>query len=470
VGQPTTRAAAVNWLQSHRLELLLLLAGVLLRISMRFRYKPAWGYDSSAHWDYVEWLIEHRSLPPILMDNSGIFEAFHPPLFYAVSAVLAACGMKPANVAWVSILAGSARLALIWWGLERYLPRQIWARRSALALAAVLPASVHLEGMLTAEPLNGLFAAGVMVVAPPLLTRPTSPRWALRALAAGCLLGLALLTKISGLVLAAGLASTLALALWHERRSGVRHLLLRIRPLAIVFATCIALCGWYYARNVSQFGRPFVTSFETTESSAMSDLERTPVLDRRPLGFVLGWDWDIYEFPYWPSAMQPHARFFPTTLASTFVDYWNYSFSGIPPSRQLAFSSNDRPISPHLLRVSRLSVVGGTVITLAALIAWARGLRRSLLRRDWDVVALLMFPLLTLLASLKFAIQYPFDLLGVIKAVYMQFGMPPFFVMFGVAVQWSCARPLRQPLLWLLLASLGSVALYTFTCRTGLGL
>lgn len=55
-----------------------------------------------------------------------MFEAFHPPLSYVVNAVLSAHGVSRANLAWVSILAGSAKLGLIWWGLEHYLPRRPW--------------------------------------------------------------------------------------------------------------------------------------------------------------------------------------------------------------------------------------------------------------------------------------------------------------------------------------------------------
>lgn len=459
------------WLSGHASEVALLLLGISLRASMRFRYDVDWAYDASEHWKYVEWLVAQRRLPPIASGSpDDLFEAFHPPLSYLVNAILSGHGVSRANMAWVSIFAGSARLGLIWWGLEHYLPSRPWARRSALALAAVLPASIHLEGMLFGEPLNGLFAMGLMLVAAPLLLAPAAPRWWLRAVAAGVLLGLGLLTKISILTVIAALCSAVALALWHHRRDGWRGLSLRLRPWPLLLAVATAVCGWYFARNVSKFGRPFITSFESTEVSQMKGTGDIPVIDRRPLGFVVGWSNDIFEVPYWPSALQPHARFFPVAIASTFVDYWNYSFSGIPVTAKAAHQSNGRPITPNLMTVSRGSMLGGTLLAATMAIALPACLRSCLRRRDWAGVGLLLVPLFTLAASLKFAIEYPFDLLGVVKGVYMQFGFPPLIASFGAAVDWSRRRPLRWPLCALLLLGLALVALYTVTCRTGFGL
>jgi hypothetical protein len=51
------------------------------------------------------------------------------------------------------------RLLLIWVALERWLPESRVARRVALALAAVLPSSAHLDGMITNETLLMLLSA-----------------------------------------------------------------------------------------------------------------------------------------------------------------------------------------------------------------------------------------------------------------------------------------------------------------------
>jgi hypothetical protein len=237
-----------------------------------------------------------------------------------------------------------------------------------------------------------------------------------------------------------------------------------------VFATATVVSGWYFAPNLPKFGRPFVTSFESTEAHVAAGLRGTPTLDRRPLGFVFGWDEAVYRFPYWPTGLDQHPRFFPIAIASSFVDYWSYSFSGIRPETPAELSANGRPLTRHLVNLSRGSMLAGTVIAAAVTAAWAYCLRRVLGARRFDLVALLLVPFFTLIAALEFAIRHPYDGLGVIKGVYLQFGMPPLLAAFGIAVEWSQKRRSRWPVCAALLASLALVSAYTLSCRTGIGI
>src|SRR5215813_4614470 len=87
-------------------------AGVLLRLTMTWRYDATWGYDASAHWAYVEQILQHASLPHCA-DN---YLAFHPPLYYAVAAGLAKLGASHQDITWLSVGCGVIRLGLIWLG------------------------------------------------------------------------------------------------------------------------------------------------------------------------------------------------------------------------------------------------------------------------------------------------------------------------------------------------------------------
>jgi 4-amino-4-deoxy-L-arabinose transferase-like glycosyltransferase len=427
---------------------------------MRWHYVPDWGFDASGHFLYIDWILEHRAVPP----PYAFFHAFHPPLFYVVAAALA--GHSRTAAVWIPIVLGTLRLGIIWAGLEMYLSRQRLARLSALALAVVIPASVHVDGLVYGESMSGFLVALAMLLTVLAFRQPARSRWWLTSLL-GLVLGLALLTKISGVVILLGIGAAAALEFVFSREIG-RYRWQLLLPWSSTLVTCLAVCGWYYAPIVRAYHQPFLTSFELEQKGAVAESNKLPYLDRRTLGFVFGWDDGIYDFPYWPRAAEPHARFFPLVLASTFVDYYNFSFSGLSPGTSTGLMANGRPLTPRLVNVSRLSAAGGTFIALGVSVAFAACLYRGLRGRRWGIVALLLATGLSVLAALHFAIQYPTDGNGVIKGNYLQFGAPPLYALFGVAVGWAQNSRLRWLLLAGFLVSLWLVASYTLYCRARL--
>jgi hypothetical protein len=467
-----------RWIRAHLIECALFALGVMLRLTMLWSYSPTLGYDAPKHWQYVQWLMQRGELPPL----GAIVEAFHPPLFYASVAQLARLGVGLDGMTWFPVSCGILRLGTIWCGLAWYLPDQPetgtcntqpvsgrrhgrWARAAALALAAVFPSSVHLDGMLYAEPLNGLLAAAAMVLIPRVFQAAAGrSRWLL-AIAVGVVLGLEMLSKVSGLalLLAIALAVFCQLACWPADR---KTALAQALPWSAALAVCLAISGWFYLRNLILVGNPFPSSFDLSERAVVEEFAGVPYFHRRTLGFFLGWNLDIYAWPYWPAGLKPHARFFPTALASSFVDYWNYSFSGLHPAFSSGVWANHRPLTERVLAYSRLSVLGGTAVFAATLGAGAAALRRTFKTRDWGRLCLLLIPIVVVLFAVHFATKYPRDEYGVIKGAYLQFGAPPLYALFGLAVAWSGERRWRWPLLLVLLLGLWMVAAYTLYCRT----
>ncbi len=453
-----------QWIRGRLPECAIFVLGVLLRLTMVWQYRAEWGYDGQEHLDYVDWLFKHWSLPP----HEDIRLAFHPPLYYTAAAGLVKLGSTNQGIIWLSIACGTVRLALIWCGLEWYLPRR-WARIAALALVAILPSSIHIDGMVSGETMSGMLSVAAMLLWLRIF-RATGRQRCLLACSLGLVLGLGLLTKVSVLVLllAFGIGVSIDLLLPSgtvDRRAWLKTLL----PWLATLAICLAVAGWFYARNVVKYRRPFFTSYETTQAWVVADSSRLPYMDRRSLGFVFAWDMSIYRFPYYPVGLQQHARFFPVALASTFVDYYNYCFSGLCLDQQFegGLLANGRPLTPRLVTLSRGAVLGGTIILLGTLAAWAVCLRWTY-RKDWGLFAVLLVPLFTTIFMLFYAIKYPHDYMGIIKGAYMQFGTAPLYAMFGVSVDWARARLWRWPILVVLLLGLGGVAAYTFFCRSGL--
>jgi hypothetical protein len=450
----------LTFVGSRKLELLVFALGVLLRASMRFSYNPRWAYDFPWHWEVVEWIKLHHAVPPV----EAVFQAQHPPLFYAIAAFFSSRGVSLESLAWLPITCGILRLAVVWAGFEIFLPGSRTARVSGLALAAVLGASVHVDGMVYPEAMSCLLNTVGVLLAALAFRRRGNGRW-IFALAVGLVLGFAMLTKVSAVSTLAAIGSVAAIELvFAEAEPGER-----IRNLACwvgSMAMCLTVCGWYYARNVRDYGRPFVTSFDLpSQHYLIQAMDDVPYLERRPLGFFLRWESAIYDFPYHPSATGTHPTFFPAVVASSFVDYWNYGFSNVSPLAPSGFVHPAQAVPPPVMTASRRAALGGTVIFAATVAAWLGSVRRVFIRRDFGLLFLFAVPVVAVLSALHFAIAYPVDDFGVVKGVYLQFAAPVMCALFGVAVAWSQRKVPRWPVFGLLMAALWLVAAYTLYCR-----
>lgn len=450
----------LGWLTTRKLELAIVLVGFALRASMSVSFRVEWSYDSDLHWEVVQWIAKHHRVPPV----EAVFQAQHPPLYYSLAAFLYSNGITRESMVWLSIGIGTLRLLLIWTALEWHLPGKRWARVTTLALAAVLAAAVHLDGMVYPEALSCTWMAAALLFIP--RGFDASPRVRYRfALAAGVTLGLGMLTKVSAVVVIGALGFGVLLELL---LSGLpwRQKLARALPWTAALAVIVTICGWYYLRNVRDYGTPFVTTFDIkTQHFVVQAYDDIPLLDRRSFGYFVGWNRAIYDWPFWPAAHGRHPRFFPVAMASTFVDYWNFSFSGLDANGQGPMFAGSRPMSVRVLAAARYAMWGGTVIMLASFCAWVGALRSSLRGKSFGAVSVLLVPLFTVLAAAQFGLKYPVDSYGVVKGIYMQFGAAPMYLLYGLAVDWSRKRVARWPILALLLGALWCVATYTVYCR-----
>jgi hypothetical protein len=327
-----------------------------------------------------------------------------------------------------------------------------------------------MDGMVSNETMICTFSVAAMLLWPQALRATGRRRWQF-ACALGLLFGLGALAKVSALILltAFGIGVLLDL-LFPFKPLDWRDRLKALLPWSVTVAICLAVAGWFYARNVQLYRTPFVTCYEALPELSDPNSRDLPYLDRRALGFVFSWDMSTFLAPYYPRGLEPQARFFPVALASTFVDYYNHSFSGLAPDLQGEgyLRANNRPLTYPLVWLSRGAILGGTIIMLGTLAAWAVCLQKTFRWKDWGQFALLLAPLLATLFALFYAVKYPMDFRGVVKGVYIQFGAAPLYAMFGMSVDWALARRRRWLVLLGLLLGLGAVAAYTFCCRTGL--
>jgi hypothetical protein len=444
-----------RWARAHVRELCVLGLGLLLRLSMAMLYDARIGYDYNAHWPHIQYIATRHALPPLEFNAT----ACHPPLYHLIGAAVVSLGFGPGALGWLSAVWGMVRLVLIWAALERWVPESRLARVVALGLAAVLPIGVHLDGMITNETLVMLMSAAVFVVAPSAITAARSGRIG-PMIGLALLLALALMSKVSASVLVVAVAVAIALEIVRAQPPSTWFRALRARALPLIAGAMVlaAIAGPFFVRNVILYGQAAPSAYEGSLKANQAIYDDVPYLKRRPLGFYVGWNLGIYLRPFYPSGIKPEPRFFPVLLASTFNDYYGYSYSG---GGKYDHGRTDRTVSPAGVTLGAMSFGAGTGIALITVIAWFAAVR-ALWRRRADGepdprFALLLAPLLGLIGQVHFATKYANDNFGPIKGAYLQFVAPVLCALFGVGVSWMWRR--RRAWRVPAIAAMGAVAL-----------
>ncbi len=237
--------ACVAWLAT--------LAGKFVRIPLEV------GFDARHHGLYVDFLRTNGSVP---LATDG-WSAYHPPLFYAIAAALQWVGESVAGAAGGAVgmkaLPFLAGLANVWVALalcRRLFPSEAPKHFLATVFAAVLPMNIYAAAYFSNETFHALLAGLALLVAVDLLLG--SAATARRVLLLGVLLGLALLTKFTAVLVTAVVAFFLGCKFITVERVGA----VRLAQLLAWFALPpLLLAGWFYLRNVLLFGDPLIANW-----------------------------------------------------------------------------------------------------------------------------------------------------------------------------------------------------------------
>jgi len=215
------------------------------------------GFDSREHLKYIDYIQQHWSLP----SPSEGFEMYHPPLYFFIAAsILSFCKLSitdPASVAVLRALGavfGIAQCVLVFLALRLLLPVRM--ALVGLMLAAFLPMHLYLMHYVTNELLTATLATLTLYLCLRLLRNETQ-RAALFVFV-GLALGATMLTKATGVLL-----FPIVIAAVLMRRSHTRApFAVSLRNLGLLIATCLTVCGWYYAHIWRKFGTPLLGNWD----------------------------------------------------------------------------------------------------------------------------------------------------------------------------------------------------------------
>ena len=251
----TPRAWTYRWLLMGALS--------VMAANNIFKLPSYYGFDFKGHIAYVEYVVKYWWIP---LPTQG-WTMFQAPLYYVLTAPLyaAAALMFEPDRALQALRVLPLACGVLQVELSYRAGRYLWPNRDGLQMAAttvggLLPASVYMSQYVGNEPLAGLLAGLVVVLALRFYYEPERGRttWALLTL--GIALGLALLSKLTALFLIPPLAALMAYGFLTA--PGERKVRRAAVALLLVFGTAALVGGWYSARNYIVLGRAFWGGWE----------------------------------------------------------------------------------------------------------------------------------------------------------------------------------------------------------------
>jgi hypothetical protein len=349
----------------------------VIRVHNALDYPLDKGFDAVANWEYVELLSEQWLPAP----DAG-WSTAHPPLFYWLveGARVAGGGAGKAGTVHaarvMNALLGLAMAALAATLVLRAEPGNVRRVFFACALVLFLPVHIYTSAMLSEEILVATLVSCVLVGVAWDLSSPNPHSGVLRVAGLGAIAGLALLTKLSGLLVIG--TGGLAYAIGGLSRG---RLAWGVGRGAILVAVALVVGGWFYAHNWLEYGYIYphrldahaVMGTMPPGSRTLADYVRVPLAtftDPRMLSpDLLHSVWGTTFVTLW---FDGHRHFLPrsdaevldiarTLVALGVVPFLAFAWGVVRAARRLREGANG--IDPILLSLLALTLVSFAAFT-----------------------------------------------------------------------------------------------------------
>jgi hypothetical protein len=420
----------------HAIGVAMLGLAVVMRINNALRYRTRLGFDAVENVEYVRMLMTSWALPA----PDAAWATSHPPLFYYCSALIGRVLMVFSKQEWlVQALPLLASLAGI---LTAVLAAALVLRsasgdskRALLAggLLLFLPVNVYMSAMVNEEIFAALLTSAI-VAAALWHSADSSGRPLSEAALIGALGGLALLTKLSGLLVIASVTAAWVLAAWRSgawRATGVR--------IALMLATALLVGGWFYARNLLVYGYLYP-----------QDLSLHAIMFEMPPG-----ERGLLDYLRLPIATLTRPQLLDPSLLHS---VWGSTYVTL-------FFDGHRHFLPQSVAASqagRLLLALGLLPTAAFVVGFVRGARRAWREPGGADTLLVLLVLATLAGYVAFTWGNPW--FATLKASYL-LGLSIPFAWYASEVlgEWTASGTLRSHIVWGILISLVLAVVATFT-------
>jgi hypothetical protein len=262
-----------------RVRWLLLAGWVVMALNNTWRLPRDMGFDIQQHYEYADFISHYHRLP---LATDG-WQMFQPPLFYLVASpwysVLKLLLDGEAVVKlmrFLPLLCGLAQIEIVYRVARVVFPDKDDLQIIATTVGGLLPMQICIAQVFGNEPLAGCLTAALILLCFRLLVDPTMPQSFRFFFGLGVLWGLAVLSKLTPVLLAPlvaaaviwqGRAEVPRLAAESSDRRKDRKVLMRTDPgtwgaglirFGIVVAACSVTAGWFFIRNWIYLGKPVI--------------------------------------------------------------------------------------------------------------------------------------------------------------------------------------------------------------------
>ncbi len=382
----TSRQADVRgmptWWTASGCRWIVIAAWFILSVNNFIKLPSGVGYDLPAHIEYVRFISDRGELP----DAQDGLEMFQAPLYYVLSAALyraltifVSSETAMTWLRWGPLLCGMAQVEICFRAGQCLFPgRDGWQSLTVL-LGGLLPMNVYMSQAVSNEPLSGLLSAVVLLWSWQAMRETDAgrrSRWPWRL---GLILGLALLTKMSAVLLVPLVAVVIGIT---NRDRGWRVVL---TAFARCFGLASAISGWYYVRNWLRFGQPFVGNWD-------------------PVTGILWWQDPGYRTP-WQMASFGRSLFQP--IYAAFYSIWDGFFTTLWLDGNLSLMDSGKTRPPWNETFLLAAPWPGLFLSMAIAVGLLRGLHCGDvgLRRSLQLAGASL--LLYLAAFFVFCLQLP---------------------------------------------------------------
>ncbi len=415
---------------------------------------PAWfGFDVVGHMEFIHYIVEKGRLP---LAHEG-WKMNEAPLFHLISSLPyrfiythLTVDQNVIAMRVIPLLCGLGQAEIALRTLRLVFPGRTHAQLLGAAVCGLLPMNLYLSFFPSNQPLVGLWSAlAVYLTLRHLLDARPATRWAAPLLIGLCL-GLAALSKVTGLLAAPG--ALLGIALAAGRRPGGRLRLL-VEP-AIALAAMLAVCGWFFVRNQLALGTPFSVGFS----------ESLDTVWRQDPGFRAPGQLLTFGEALWHPVSAGFVGFW-DSLYSTFWSDGFISAGQVPPGYVYDATAGSRPspVPPWDFRflgaATLLSLGPATLMLMGGIRAVARptvGIERGTL--------LCLFWIGSHLAGMSY-LYLTLPMVSAGKAAYLLNVLPCFGVLLGQGLAMIERRPVLDALATGTVAAWGVASYAAFFVR-----
>lgn len=334
---------------------LICLAFVALALAYSIANPSFEAVDEIRHFRYVRYLTLNHALPPVSVESSRGLQAHHPPLYYALTALLTAPIQSDAGPdysppvnpfwgfryfepstdnknqylhapderwqfngatlivyvgRWLSMLFGLGAVLMAYRLGLTLVPQRPALALGAMAFVAFNPMFLHGSASLNNDTAVAFFGAWAIVESVAIVQFGSTPR---RAIALGIALGLGILSKASAIPLLVVPAASFAFAVFlppspeHPSTSREQRPLRSgrvvqekggrvVRSFALTFLTTFLLCGWWFLRNYTQTGD--LMGLSEYQSAWVGEADRLRLIRDALSGLPYAWTTFWARFDY----------------------------------------------------------------------------------------------------------------------------------------------------------------------------